>query len=101
MQQDSRSDFDFDDWAGLYMENPEEFEARRQAVLMIELARGTPEQAAKGRALLDAYEKAAKGRTPLERAALAGSMMMDSAQELNVELMMLKDSLEKLDSKTG
>lgn len=101
MQQDSRSDFDFEDWAGLYLENPQEFEARRQAVLMIELARGTPEQAAKGRALLDAYEKAAKGRSPMERAALAASMMMDSAQELNVELMMLKDALEKLDSKTA
>ncbi len=33
-------DFDFDDWAELYKRDPQAFEARRQAVLAIELAKG-------------------------------------------------------------
>lgn len=90
--------FDFDDWAGLYLENPEEFEARRQATLMIETMRVSPEQCAAGRELLDAYEKRVKGCDPQQRMQIAASMMMESTKELNTELMLLKDALQKLEA---
>ena len=96
MAEQTTTDFNFDDWAGLYMENPQEFEARREAALMIEMTRGTPEQSAAGRALLEAYEKRVKGCNPQERLQVAASMMMESAKELNTEMMMLKHELEKV-----
>jgi len=33
MTDKAMDNFDFNDWAGLYLENPEEFEARRKAAL--------------------------------------------------------------------
>ena len=88
-------DFDFDDWAGLYIENPQEFEARRQTALMIELARGSEQSATEGRALLDAYEEQVKGCNPRQRMQVASRMMADSAQQLRTELQMLKHTLEQ------
>lgn len=98
MTEQSGTAFDFDDWAGLYLENPEEFEARRQATLMIELMRGSPEQCAAGRELLEAYEKRVKGCDTQERMQVAASMMMESSRELNTELMVLKDALQKIEA---
>lgn len=97
MKKHSAAAFDFDDWAGLYQENPHEFEARRQAALMIELARGTPEQCAAGRALLESYEKRVEGCDSGERMQVAASMMMESARQLNTELMMLKQILKDIE----
>jgi len=97
MAEQSSMEFDFDDWAGLYLENPQEFEARRQATLMIEMMRGSPEQYAAGKKLLEGYEKRAKGCSAEQRMQIAASMMMDSAQELGTELMLLKDALQKLE----
>ncbi len=93
MAEHSSAVFDFYDWAGLYQENPAEFEARRSAALMIELARGTPEQCAAGRALLDSYEKRVKGCSTQERLKVAAEMMAESAKQLNTELEMLKQAL--------
>lgn len=98
MADQSNMAFDFDDWAGLYLENPEEFEARRQATLMIEMMRGSPEQCAAGRELLHAYEKRVKGCDPQQRMQIAASMMMESTKELNTELMLLKDALQKIEA---
>lgn len=64
MSRQISGDVDFDDWAVLYLENPEEFESRRQALLMIEMTRRSPEHAEATRALLDSFEKAAKGVHP-------------------------------------
>ena len=92
------SDFDFDDWAGLYLENPEEFESRRQAVLMIEMTRRSPEHADAARALLDAFENAAKGRTPEQRMMIASNMMMESAHQLSAEMQILLQALKTVES---
>ena len=89
------SDFDFDDWAGLYLENPEEFEARREAALMIALSRGTEKQCADGRALLEAYERQVRGCNPQQRLQVAARMMAESAKELGTELQMLQHALEE------
>jgi len=94
MQPDTAASFDFDDWAGLYLENAQEFEARRQAALMIEMSRGTPEQSAAMHAMLESYENAVRGRSPEERMKIAASLMMDSAHQLSAELQLLKQALE-------
>jgi hypothetical protein len=86
--------FDFEDWAGLYLENPQEFEARRQAALMIELTRGSAEQCAAGRVLLESYEKRVKDCDSQQRMQVAASMMMESVNQLNAELMVLKQALQ-------
>ncbi len=96
MQQISSDDFDFDDWAGLYLENPEEFEARRQATLMIELLRLTPENAQAGRQALDSFELASQGRSPEERMTIAANLMMDSVHQLSAELQLLKQAVQQL-----
>lgn len=97
MKEHSTAKFDFDDWAGLYLENPQEFEARRSAALMIELTRGSPEQCAAGRVLLDSYEKQVKGCNPGQRLQVAAKMMFDSANQLNAELMLLKQTLQNIE----
>lgn len=90
--------FDFDDWAGLYVENPQEFEARRKATLMIEMTRGTAEQCTAGREMLEAYERRVKGCNSEQRMHISASMMMESARELSTELMLLKQSLQTLEA---
>ncbi|MFK7891008.1 MAG: hypothetical protein AB8B63_09370 [Granulosicoccus sp.] len=97
MDDNSTTQFDFDDWAGLYLENPQEFEARRKAALMIELTRGSPEQCAAGRAILETYEKRVQGCDTQERLRVAASMMAESARQLGTEWKMLKLELEKLE----
>ena len=95
MNRHCTAEFDFDDWAGLYLENPQEFEARRTAALMIELSRGSERQCTAGRALLDAYDRQVSGSDSHERLQVAMRMMAESAQELCTELQMLKHSLEQ------
>ena len=89
------AEFDFDDWAGLYLENPQEFEARRKAALMIELSRGSERERTAGRAMLDAYERQVSGCNSQERLQVAMRMMAESAQELCTEMQMLKHSLDQ------
>ena len=89
------AEFDFDDWAGLYLENPQEFEARRKAALMIELSRGSERQRTASRAILDAYERQVSGGNSQERLQVAMRMMAESAKELCTELQMLKHTLEQ------
>jgi len=97
MAEHSADKFDFDDWAGLYIENPQEFEARRSTALMMALMRGSPENYAAGRAMLDAYEKRVEGCDPQERFQVAASMMAESASQLRTELLMLKHTLENIE----
>jgi hypothetical protein len=94
MAEHSANQFDFDDWAGLYLENPQEFEARRQAALMIELTRGSAENCAAGRALMESYEKQVKGCDSQQRMHVAASMMLESTEQLKTELMILKQALQ-------
>ncbi len=94
MKDKSAPEFDFDDWAGLFIENPQEFEARRQAALMIELSRYNAQQRESGKAILAAFEKRVAGSNAQERLEVAGQMMADSALQLQTELMLLKKVLE-------
>ena len=74
--------FDFDEWAELYRCDPAAFEARRQAVLMLELSRGEPRQRDAARAAMARYERAANGLDGAARTALAAGFMHDSSAEL-------------------
>lgn len=96
MTEQTAPPFDFDDWAGLYLENPEEFEARRKAVLMLAMTNGTPEQCTAGRALLERYEKLVEGQSAEKRMQVSASMLLDSVQQMQTELMLLKHTVEKL-----
>ncbi len=98
MAAQTTAQFDFDDWAGLYMESPQEFEARRSAALMIEMTRGTADQCASGRAMLDAFEKRVEGCDPAERFEVAASMMAESAMQLRTELMVLREALQSIET---
>ena len=82
MQDRTSARFDFDEWAELYRRDPAAFEARRKAVLGLELARAPAEQRERGRAALERYERAAEGLDGEARARLAGAHMALSVQEL-------------------
>ena len=86
--------FDFDDWAGLYIENPQEFEARRKAALMIQLTRGSAEHCESGRKLIESFDKQAGCCNSQQRMELAANMMAESLAQLGTELQMLKLELE-------
>lgn len=98
MDDNSISEFNFDDWAELYKKNPEEFEARRSAALMLELASGTSQQRAAAFAVLESFESRAKACDPQQRMELAASMMTESLSELSTELMVLKKAVEDFEN---
>lgn len=101
MPKNTANDFDFDDWAGLYLENPAEFEARRQAALMLELLRSSsPGGAEAGRRMLDSFDLAVAGRRPEERMNIAANLMMDSLHQLSAELQLLTQELKTLEQAT-
>lgn len=90
-------EFTFDDWSNLYQSNPEAFEARRQAVLAIELSRLGP-RGARARICLSNLEKAMEGKGGHERATISFRWMTDSASQLQDRLTELSERLAKLQS---
>lgn len=79
--------FDFDEWAELARTDPVAFEARRQAVLAIELARAPSLAIAEAaRASLRALDEQAAGKPPAQRMALAAKAMADSVASLTVQM---------------
>lgn len=97
MQNNTADVFDFDDWAGLYLENPAEFEARRQATLMLEMLRCSPDGTEACRQMLDSFELAVEGRRTEERMSIAANLMMDSLHQLSAELQILQLTLQQLE----
>jgi hypothetical protein len=77
--------FEFEDWATLYRNDPVRFEARRQAVLAIELAKAGP-SAAKARVCLSNLESALQGKSPEERARISLLWMAESLLQLQNRL---------------
>jgi len=100
MADQTNAQFDFEDWAGLYLEDPQEFEARRSAALMIELTRGSAQQCANGRIMLAAFEKRVVGQSSQQRFQVAASMLAESAMQLRTELMVLREALKELEQPT-
>jgi len=86
MHERASDDFDFDEWAELYRCDPAAFEARREVLLGIELARGDERQRERGRDALARYERAAVGLDTWGRLQLAASCMSESAEALKGSL---------------
>jgi hypothetical protein len=78
-------EFDFDEWAALHRRDPEAFEARRRALLAIELAKGG-ERAGPAREALDRLEAQLDGKPDAERARLALVAMAESARRMTERL---------------
>jgi hypothetical protein len=78
-------DFDFDEWSTLYKLDPKAFEARRKALLSIEVARGGSKSAL-AKVTLDRVEEMMQGRSDLERAQIAFVAMIEATQDLSEHL---------------
>lgn len=87
--------FDFDEWSELYRRDPAQFEARRQALLAVELARGTPAQAAAARSALARFEKAHGDDPPHERMLGASRLMLEGLDALNRQMDRLRATLDE------
>lgn len=88
-------EFDFDEWAELFRTDPQAFEARRKALIAIELAKGGAIAGPTAR-LLEALEARSAGADPAERMRLAAEAMLASSQALNARLVALSDELKKV-----
>jgi len=86
-------EFDFDEWATLYERDPAAFEARRRALLAIELARGG-RHAAPARAMLQRLEAQLEGKSDADRARLSLLAMVASAKQMSDRLGELSRQLE-------
>ncbi|MFZ4758121.1 MAG: DUF3135 domain-containing protein [Burkholderiaceae bacterium] len=85
-------EFDFDEWAELHRRDPDAFEARRRALLAIEIARGGS-HAAEAKAMVERLEAQLDGKSPDERARLALLAMVASARQMTEKLDDLSQSL--------
>lgn len=88
-------DFDFDEWAALYRRDPRAFEARRQTMLAIEIARGG-DHAASASAALRRMEEHLAGQDEQERARRSFIWMIASIQQLNERMAALSTSVSAL-----
>jgi hypothetical protein len=86
-------EFTFDDWQRLYKSDPEAFEARRRAVLGIELAKIGP-KGARARVCLSNLEAHLEGKSGDERARISMLWMAESALQLQEKLNKLTQSLK-------
>jgi hypothetical protein len=78
-------EFDFDEWATLHQRDPEAFEARRRALLAIEVARGG-DHASAAKAMLERLEAQLEGKSDAERARLSLLAMVASAKQMTERL---------------
>ena len=86
--------FDFDEWATLYQRDPEAFEARRKAMLAIEIAKGGVHAEA-GKQLVEKLEAQLAGKTDAQRINLSMLAMVASAKSMAERLSALGDSLQQ------
>lgn len=85
-------EFDFDEWAALYQRDPEAFEARRRALLAIEVAKGG-DKAGPAKAMIDRLESMMVGKSDAERARLSLLAMVASARQMSEQMAELAKSL--------
>jgi len=86
--------FDFDEWAALYQRDPEAFEARRKAVLAIEVAR-SGRHAQQARDLVDRLDQALEGKSEVERMNLSMLAMASAASQLAQGLQNLVHAIDQ------
>jgi hypothetical protein len=93
-------EFDFDEWVALHQRDPEAFEARRRALLAIELARGG-ERAGPAREMLERLESQLDGKPDAERARLSLLAMVASARQMSERLVELCERVRTHASRHG
>ena len=74
--------FDFDEWADLYQRDPAAFEARRKAVLALELAKAGPALSAQAKIALRKLEEQVEGKNDAERIQTSMVWMAASMRQL-------------------
>ena len=87
--------FDFDDWAMLYQHDPAAFEARRQAVLALELAKADPKVAAQARDALRRLEGQLAGKADAERIQTSMIWMAASMKLLSIRMQALGATIDR------
>lgn len=86
--------FDFDEWATLYQRDPDAFEARRKAMLAIEIAKGGVHAEA-GKQLVERLEAQLAGKTDAERINVSMLAMVASAKAMSERLGALAADLQR------
>ncbi len=74
--------FEFDEWAELYQRDPAAFEARRKAVLALEMAKAGPAVSAQAKATLRRLEEQVAGKNDAERIQTSMVWMAASMRQL-------------------
>jgi len=85
--------FDFDEWATLYQRDPAAFEARRKALLAIEIARGG-RHANAAKAMIERLDSQLEGKSDAERARLSLLAMVASAKQMTDRLTELSEQMK-------
>ena len=86
--------FDFDDWSELYISDPAAFEARRRAVLAVELAKVDPKIAGPARATLQRLDDQLEGKSDEERIRTSMIWMVASMRLLSARMRDLGDQID-------
>lgn len=86
--------FNFEEWVALAERDPEMFEARRRALLAIEIARGG-EHAPLAKAMLERMESQLEGKSPEERVRLSQLEMLSSTREMAQRMSELSAQLKQ------
>lgn len=96
---DKAPDFDFDEWAQLYREDPVAFEARRQAVLALEIAKAGP-AGAPAKRTLQRLEHYLEGKSDTERMRQSMVWMVASMRQLSDKMTALGEAVGTLEQQT-
>jgi hypothetical protein len=80
--------FHFDDWAQLYRTDKQAFEARKQMIIAVELAKAT-HISSETRQNLSTLTASLAGKTDQERLELSLKWMVNSAEQLQLHLQAL------------
>ena len=92
--------FDFDEWAALYQRDPAAFEARRQAVLALELAKAGPVLAARAKDALGKFEAQVAGKDDTARIETSMLWMAASMRQLAGRMQDLGQACVELNQRT-
>lgn len=96
-QEQSMSDFSFDDWAMLYKLDPEEFERKRTATIEAEICKAPIAQRNGLRLLQIEVNALREGKTPLGATAAITGLMLNKNAQLHDAFSKLQEEVKKLE----
>lgn len=89
-------EFNFDEWAALYRENPEEFERKRKQVIEAEILKAPVEHRAQLRILQMDCDGIRQAMPPLEATVEMSKLMINKLNELKAPLTQLREIYEDI-----